>query len=98
MENIFSLQNYIILVKLFDEKVHIYETSHNKNNLNKNKSAIKWLQRMKKVLTSKRTLSKKIGGMHEKGEFSKIKRSAWNVLIETASTCNILPESAVHGG
>ena len=48
---------------------------------------------MKKVLTSKRTLSKKIGGMHEKGEFSKIKRSAWNVLIET-----ILPESAVHGG
>ena len=80
-------------MKLFDEKVHIYETSHNKN-----KSAIKWLQRMKKVLTSKRTLSKKIGGMHEKGEFSKIKRSAWNVLIETASICNILPESAVHGG
>ena len=93
METIFSLQNCIILVKLFDEKVHIYETSHNKN-----KSAIKWLQRMKKVLTSKRTLSKKIGGMHETGEFSKIKRSAWNVLIETASICNILPESAVHGG
>ena len=83
-------------MKLFDEKVHIYETSH--NNLNKNKSAIKWLQRMKKVLTPKRTLSKKIGGMHEKGEFSKIKRSARNVLIETANTCNILPESAVHGG
>ena len=80
-------------MKLFDEKVHIYETSY--NNLNKNKSAIKRLQRIKKVLTSKRTLSKKIGGMHEKGEFSKIKRS---VLIETASTCNILPKSAVHGG
>ena len=84
IKNIFSLQNCIILVKLFDEKVHIYETSY--NNLNKNKSAIKWLQRIKKVLTSKITLSKKIGGMHEKGEFSKIKRSVWNVFIETAST------------
>ena len=74
-------------MNLFDGKVNIYE----------NKSAIKWLQRIKKVLTSKGTLPKKIGVMHEKGEFSKIKKSVWNVLIETASTCNILPKSAVHG-
>ena len=87
MDNIFSMQNCIILVNLFDGKVNIYE----------NKSAIKWLQRIKKVLTSKGTLPKKIGVMHEKGEFSKIKKSVWNVLIETASTCNILPKSAVHG-
>ena len=33
--------------------------------------------------------------MHGKGKFSKIKRS---VLIETASTCNTLPKSAVHEG
>ena len=65
MDNIFSMQNCIILVNLFDEKVNIYE----------NKSAIKWLQRIKKVLTSKGTLPKKIGVMHEKGEFSKIKKS-----------------------
>ena len=40
MENMFSLQNRIILVKLFYEKVLIYdETSH--NSLNKNKSTIK---------------------------------------------------------
>ena len=41
IKNILSLQNCIILVKLFDEKVHIYERSH--NNFNKNKFAIKWL-------------------------------------------------------
>ena len=36
--------------------------------------------------------------MHGKGEFSKIKGSICNVLIETGNVCNILPRLAVSSG
>ena len=36
--------------------------------------------------------------MHEKDEFSKIKGSMWNIPIETANVCNILPRPAVSKG
>ena len=41
---------------------------------------------------------KKIAIMHKKGEFSKIKGSIYNVPIETANVCNILPRPAVFNG
>ena len=34
--------------------------------------------------------------MHRKGKFSKIKRNAYNLPIETSNTYNILPKSVVH--
>ena len=41
---------------------------------------------------------KKIAIMHGKVEFSKIKGSICNVLIETANVCNILSRPAVSNG
>ena len=36
--------------------------------------------------------------MHGKGEFSKIKESIYNILIEVANVCNILPKPSVSNG
>ena len=53
------------------------------------------LKRLEKVLISKRTLSKKIAIIYGKGGFSKIKGSIYNIPIESANICNILPKPAV---
>ena len=36
--------------------------------------------------------------MHGKGAFSKIKGSIYNILIEVANVCNILPKPSVSNG
>ena len=59
---------------------------------------LKDLKKLEKVLFSKRILFKKIAIMYRKSEFSKIKRSICNALIETANVCNIVPRSAVWNG
>ena len=41
---------------------------------------------------------KKIAIMHGKGEFSKFKGNIWNIRVEVANVCNILPRSSVSNG
>ena len=55
-------------------------------------------KKLEKVLISKRISFKKIGIMHGKGEFLKIKGSISNIPIEAANICNILPRLAVSSG
>ena len=99
-------------MKFFDEKLYIYETCHKHLNKNKipgqsvrNKMAVdpitnglKDFKKLKKVLISKRLLFKEIAIMHGKGEFSKIKGSICNVLIEIQNICNILSRPEVSNG
>ena len=49
----------------------------------------KELKKLEKVLNSKRILFKKIGIMHGKGEFSKIKGNICKTPIEALNTFNI---------
>ena len=99
-------------MKSFDEKLYIYETCHkhlykneilcqavcNKMALDPIPDQLKYFKKIEKVLLSKRIFFKKIAIMHGKGEFSKIKGSLWDILIEASSICNILPRPAVSSG
>ena len=59
---------------------------------------LKDFKKLEKVLISIRILFKKIAIIHGKGEFSKIKGSIFNIPIEPANICNILPRPAVSNG
>ena len=99
-------------VKSFDTKLYICETCHkhlikneiscqavcNKMALSSIPDILKDLKKLDKVLISKRILFKKIAMMHGKGEFSKIKGSIYNIPIEVANVCNILPRPSVSNG
>ena len=99
-------------VKSFDEKLHICETCHkhlykneipfqavcNKMALDPTPDELNDFKKLERVLISKRIQFKKIGIMHGKGEFFKIKVSISNISIEAANFCNILPRLAVSSG
>ena len=50
---------------------------------------LKDLEKLEKVVISKRIFFKKIAIVHGKGEFSKIKWIIYNIAIEVAHICNI---------
>ena len=88
-------------MKSFDEELQICETCDKHLYKNEipcqavcNKTDLKNLKKLEKVLISKRSLFQKIAIMQGKGEFSKIKGSICNIPIEAANICNILPRSA----
>ena len=99
-------------MKSFDEKLCICETSHKHLNKNEipcqavcNKIALdpipdesKNLSKLGKVFISQKILFKEIAIMHGKGKLSKIKTIIYNIPIEIANICNILPRTAVSIG
>ena len=96
------------LMKSFDEKNYIGHTCHkhlsrndmpcqaifNKMSLDPIPDELKDLKKLEKMLIYKRIIFIKIAVMYGKREFGKIKGSIWNIPIEAANICNILPRPA----
>ena len=66
--------------------------------MNLDPDELKDLEKLEKVLISKKILFKKIRIIHGKGENSKIKGNICNILKETTNIFNILPRPAVSNG
>ena len=66
----------------------------NKMSLHPIPDELKDLNKLEKILISKRIIFLKIAIIHGKREFAKIKGSICNIPIEAANICNILPRPA----
>ena len=99
-------------MKSYDAKFYICEKCHkhlhkneiscqavcNKMALDPIPDELRHLRKLEKVLISKRLLFKETAIMHGKGGFSKIKGSIYNIPVEAANICNILPRPEVSNG
>ena len=94
-------------MRSLDEKTYICETCHkqlsrnempcqavfNKMKLDPIPDQLKDFKKFKITLIFKRIMFKKIAIFHRKGEFSKIKVSICNILIETVTLCGKCPNT-----
>ena len=75
-----------------------YQAVCNKLEVEDAPKALQDLRRLEKVLVSRRIFFKKTVIMHDKGEFSKLKRNICIASEEAENVCNILPRPVNNNG